>query len=61
MALSEPGGHLSQADVTDVEAETDSLSILQQLRNLDEPLAVQSGGVLEEEEGAVPPLAKAGI
>ena len=61
MAVSEPGGHLSQANVTDVDAATYSLSILQPLRNLDEPPAIQSGGVLEKEDGAVPPLAKAGI
>ena len=61
MAVCEPGGHLSQANVPDVDAATDSLGILQPLRNLDEPAAIQSGGVLEKEDGAVPPLAKAGI
>ena len=61
MALSEQGGYLSQANVTDVDAATDSLSFFQPLRNFDEPPAIQSGGVLEKEEGAVPPFAKAGI
>gem|GEM_PF-1379194 len=61
MVVSEPGGRLSQANVTDVDAATDSLGFFQPLRNLDEPAAIQSGGVLEKEEGAVPPLAKAGI
>jgi transposase len=61
MAVSEPGGRLSQADVADGDAATDSLSGLKALRHLDEPAAIQSGGVLEKDEGTIRPLAKAGI
>jgi hypothetical protein len=61
MAVSEPGGRLSQADVADVDAATDSLSGLKTLRHLDEPAAIQTSGVLEKDEGAIGPLAKASI
>jgi len=61
MAVSEPGGRLSQADVADVEAATDSLSGLKALRPLAEPAAIQSSGVLEKDEGAIRPLAKESI
>jgi hypothetical protein len=61
MAVSEPGGRLSQADVADVEAATDSLSGLKALGHLDEPAAIQSSGVLEKHEGAIGPLAEASI
>jgi hypothetical protein len=61
MAVSEPGGRLSQADVADVDAATDSLGGLKVLRHLDEPAAIQSCGVLEKDEGAIGPLAKASI
>jgi hypothetical protein len=61
MAVSEPGGRLSQADVADVDAAADSLSGLKALRHLDEPAAIQSCGVLEKDEGAIGPLAKASI
>jgi hypothetical protein len=61
MAVSEPGGRLSQADVADVDAATDSLSGLKALRHLDEPAAIQSSGVLEKHEGAIGPLAEASI
>ena len=61
MAVAERGGHLSQADVADVDAAADPLSVLEPLRHLDEPSAIQPGGVLEEYEGTVRPLAKARI
>ena len=61
MAVCEPGDHLSQADVSDVDAAADPLGIQEPLRHLDEPAAIQSGGVLEENHGTVRPLAEAGI
>ena len=61
MAVGKPGGRLPQANVADVDAATDSLGFLQPLRHLDEPPAIQSGGVLQKEEWAVRPLAQAGI
>src|SRR5438128_1755175 len=61
MAASEPGGHLPQADVADVDAATNPLGVLETLRHLDEPAAIQSGGVLEKNEGTIRPLAKVGI
>src|SRR5512132_1523066 len=61
MAACEPGGRLPQADVADVDAATDSLGGLQTLRHLDEPAAIQSSGVLEENEGAIRSLAEASI
>ena len=61
MAGAERGGHLPQANVTDVDAAADPLSVLEPLRHLDEPSAIQSGGVLEEDERAVRPLAQARI
>ena len=61
MAVSEPGGRLSQADVADVEAATDSLGSLKTLRHLDEPAAIQSSGVLEKDEGPIGPLAETSI
>src|SRR5215470_6957410 len=42
MAVSEPGGRLSQADVANVDAVTNPLSALEPLRDLDEPAAIQS-------------------
>src|SRR5580704_1227826 len=61
MAVPEPGGRLSQADVADVDAAADSLGVLEPLGHLDEPAAIQSGGVLEEDHGPIRALAKAGI
>ena len=61
MAVSEPGGRLSQADVANVDAVTNPLSVLEPLRHLDEPAAIQSGGVLEKNEGTARLLAKPGI
>jgi hypothetical protein len=61
MAVSEPGGRLSQADVADVDAATDSLGGLKTLGHLDEPAAIQPGGVLQKDEGAIGPLTKASI
>ena len=61
MASSEPGGHLSQADVPDVDAAADSFGVSELLRHLDEPAAIQAGGVLEKYQGTVRPLAEAGI
>ena len=61
MAAPEPGGRLPQADVADVDAAADPLGGLEPLGHLDEPAAIQSGGVLEEDEGTVRALAKVGI
>ena len=47
--------------MADVDAAADPLSGLKALRHLDEPAAIQSGGVLEEDEGAIGPLAEASI
>src|SRR5262249_37155195 len=61
MAVSEPGGRLPQADVANIDAVTHPLSALEPLRHLDEPAAIQSGGVLEKNEGTARLLAKPGI
>jgi hypothetical protein len=61
MAVSEPGGHLSQADVSDVDAAAYSFGVPELFRHLDEPSAIQAGGVLEENQGTSWPLAEAGI
>ncbi len=61
MAVPEPGGRLPQADVADVDAAADPLGVLQPLGHLDEPAAIQPGGVLQENQGPVRALAKAGI
>ena len=61
MALAERGGHLPQANVADIDAAADPLSVLEPLRHLDEPSAIQPGRVLEEYEGTIRPLAKARI
>src|SRR5690348_4777121 len=61
MAVSESGGRLSQADVANVDAATNSLSVLEPLRHLDEPAAIQTSGVLKENKGTARPLAKPGI
>jgi hypothetical protein len=61
MAVSEPGGHLPQADVSDVDAAAYSFGVPELFRHLDEPSAIQSGGVLEENQRTIWPLAEAGI
>ena len=61
MAVSEPGGHLSQADVSDVDAAADSFGVPEPFRYLDEPSAIQSSSVLEENQGTIWPLAEAGV
>ena len=40
MAVSEPGDHFSQADVSDVDAAADSFGVPESLRHLDEPPAI---------------------
>ena len=47
--------------MADVDAAADPLGGLEPLRHLDEPAAVQPGGVLEEDEGTARPLAEVGI
>jgi hypothetical protein len=61
MAKPKPGGGLFDADVADVDAETNPLRVLKLLRDLRKPAQIQSSGVLEEDDGAIGPLAKAGI
>src|ERR1700721_2773012 len=61
MAVPEPGGRLSQADVADVNTAANSLGVLKPLGHLDEPAAIQPGGALEKNQGPVRALAKAGI
>ncbi len=58
MAAPEPGRRLPDAEVADVNAATDSLSIAEPLRHLDEPPGLKARGVLEENEGATRPLAE---
>src|ERR1700726_1462280 len=47
--------------MSDVDAAADSFGVPESLRYLDEPPAIQSGGVLEENHGSVRPLAEASI
>jgi len=61
MAVPESGGHLSQADVSDVDADAYSFRVPELFRHLDEPSAIQSGGVLQEKQGTSWLLAEAGI
>ena len=61
MAAGEPGGRLPVAEVADVDAAADPFGVLELLRQLDEPARLQAGGVLEEEERTVRPLAQARI
>ena len=58
MAAPEPGRRLPDAEVADVDAATDSVSIAEPLRHLDEPPGLKARGVLEENEGAIRPLAE---
>ena len=61
MAGAECSGHLPQANVTDIDAAADPLSVLESLCHPDKPSAIQPGGVLEEHERAVRPQAQARI
>src|ERR1700745_40313 len=61
MAISEPSDPLSQADVSDVDTATDSFGVPEPLGHLDEPPAIQSGGVFQENQGTVRPLAEASV
>ena len=61
MAVPEPGRRLPEADVADVDAAADPLGVLEPLGHLDEPAAIQPGGVLQEHQGPVRALAQAGI
>jgi hypothetical protein len=61
MAKPEPGRGLLNADVADVDAAADPLCVLEPLGHLDEPARIQASGVLEEDNGATGPLAKARI
>jgi hypothetical protein len=61
MAACESGGRLSDADVADIKAATDSFSVLETLRYLDVPARLQADGVFEKDDGTVRPLAKARI
>src|SRR5689334_8354242 len=61
MAALEPGGGLPDADVADIDAAADPLGGPELLRDLDEPAAVEPGGVLEEDEGSARPLAEVGV
>jgi len=61
MAAPEPGGRLPDAEVADVDAATDSFSIAEPLRHLDEPPGLKARSVLEENEGATRPLAETRI
>ena len=58
MAAPEPGRRLPYAEVADVDAATYSFSVLEPFRYLDEPAGLKAGGVLEENEGAIRPLAQ---
>ena len=48
----ERGRRLPDAEVADIDAATDSFSVAQPLRHLDEPPGLQARGVLEKDEGA---------
>jgi hypothetical protein len=61
MAVCEPGGHLSQADMPDIDAAADPLGVPEPFGHLDEPSAIQPGRVLEENQGTIRPLAKVGV
>jgi hypothetical protein len=58
MAARELRGRLPDADVADVNAATDSFSVLEPLRHLDEPCWLMARGVLQEDQGAAWPLAQ---
>src|SRR6516165_5054961 len=58
MAVAEPGGDLPEANVADINAAADPLSVVEPLRDLNEPSAIKPGGVLEKDEGTSRPRAK---
>jgi hypothetical protein len=47
--------------MSDIDAAADSFGVPESLRYLDEPSAIQSGGVLEENHGSVRPLAEVSV
>src|SRR6266550_5509473 len=47
--------------MSDIDAAADSFGVQESLHYLDEPPAIQSGGVLEENHGSIRPLAEASI
>ena len=49
VAAREPCRRLPDADVADVNAATDSFSVLEPLRHLDEPRGLKARGVLQED------------
>jgi hypothetical protein len=61
MAVHEPGCRLSDADMADVKAATDALSVLKPLRHLGEPGWVQAGSVLKKDDRTFRPRPKAPI
>ena len=58
MPVAEPGGHLPEADMPDIDAAADPLGVAEPFRHVDEPSAIESGGVLEENQRTVRPLAQ---
>ena len=61
MAAPERGRRLPDAEVADIDAATDSFSVAEPLRHLDEPPGLKARGVLEKDEGATRPLAQTRI
>src|SRR6516162_3602891 len=61
MAAREPCGCLPDANVADVDAATDSFSVLEPLRHFDEPRWLKARGVFQEYQRAARPLAQARI
>jgi hypothetical protein len=61
MAMHEPGCRLPDADMADVKAATDTLSVLKPFRQLGEPGWLQADSVLKEDDRAVHPRPKAPI
>jgi hypothetical protein len=57
MAAPEPGRRLPDADMADVDAATDTFSVVEPLRHLDKPPWLQARGVLEKDKRATRPLA----
>lgn len=61
MAVHEPGCRLSDTDMADVKAATDTLSVLKPLRHLGEPGWLQTDCVLKKDDRTVRPGPKAPI
>lgn len=61
LAVHEPGCRLSDADMADVKAATDPLSVLKPLRHLGEPGWLQAGSILKKDDRAVWPRPKAPV